>query len=593
MINKKLKAKGGIDLDIPIIYFPIGNMQYAVHYIDKSGAHIKGLFPASPVFDDKPDRFGKKKILTYFIDIEGEQFFFDDKPINKFLKDNPITPEIVEHWYNNKLTVTFPQLYSLMTRGVHCFYDFRNKRDCDIVVMYCLQTWFSDVLNSYFYLEVKSQTGGGKTTLLEIITLLSRMGLLANDVSFSVIPRTIEYYGCALSIDEIDKLPLTSKEEIFKILRTGQRRGQKYIRSKPRTLEPEAFDCYGPKAFSYRGDIADDLKNRSFSINTAISKNLDKPAINKYKEIILNKIQPYLFSFYMDSLDRLININKVYKILISRETLNYDKIQHILTEELHINPAIVNEVNKVNKVLVNNTNEYDTLIGSLDTDMLMQCMHIFLLTAVNLVNPSASAIENGTSSITSGFCSVSVNGFDGAISNFKQKLVNLTGRNIELFYILVELCSYLGTDIFDWFVEPLEDKQEFERYDEVDFKAVLREVLIKMYYLEPKQHETMDTKFHYYRDVQEQFNLECHKLYGVKPSANELKKQFRELGFIDKEDKKVIKYHNKPTLAILYTNRVLASVGLEEEIQKEKKEDTLEIIKSEEKIKEESQQELK
>jgi hypothetical protein len=54
-------------------------------------------------------------------------------------------------------------------------------------------------------------------------------------------------------------------DDVFKILRTGYRKGQKYIRAKPKTFEPETFDCYGAKAFNYRSDIADDLKNRSLN----------------------------------------------------------------------------------------------------------------------------------------------------------------------------------------------------------------------------------------------------------------------------------------------------------------------------------------
>jgi hypothetical protein len=555
-----LRGSGEIRPELPLVYYPIGNYMY----VCSDGKHKEIVFA-----EKREETNDKGKVTKKWFELEfnGETYLFKDQPIgnlNSMPYTNYITEEIAKEWIEEKYTIPFNELWKKINNAIAECYEFNNEKDLNLTTLFILQSWFVDVLNAVFYLDIRSSMGGGKTTLIEIIKILSRYGILANDVSMAVIPRLLDKYKCTLVIDEIDQINIKSKEDVYKILRTGYRKGQKYIRAKPRTFEPETFDCYGAKAFNYRSDIVDDLKSRSIPIDTSISKDKTKPVLNLHKETFLKEVFPYIWGYYMNSIDRIHKISKLYeKIVVGKNNVDIgflEGYEDLLVEE---------QVNKLTRLTGLKVND-NTTICSRGYSRFM-CITYFLLTALTLLTPIGN--EGKIIGIPNSFNS----DLESFIKRISGLVSGLNGRNIELFYIILELCAYLGTDIFDWFSEPLSEKQEFEGLDETDYKSTLKEILIKMYYgqlgADPYYHSSGEFKFFFYRDVQNKFNDEIRRLYGVKPSSNELKKQLREIGFVDKIDKKVIKFEGKAVLAIIFTEKILKKLGLEvieEKIEKSK-----------------------
>jgi hypothetical protein len=80
----------------------------------------------------------------------------------------------------------------------------------------------------------------------------------------------------------IDPSYIKSLQRLSNALRARLLYGQWEYGEEDVLFEPETFDCYGAKAFNYRSDVADDLKNRSLPINTSKSRDKTLPILNLY-----------------------------------------------------------------------------------------------------------------------------------------------------------------------------------------------------------------------------------------------------------------------------------------------------------------------
>ena len=98
---------------------------------------------------------------------------------------------------------------------------------------------------------------------------LVRHGFIA-DISPASIPRLKEIFDLTIFVDEIDQLK--DKDYLEGMLRRGQRRGNKYLRLNPNSLEPEIFEIFGFYAYSFRSTIEDAFKDRSFLMRTPKAK---------------------------------------------------------------------------------------------------------------------------------------------------------------------------------------------------------------------------------------------------------------------------------------------------------------------------------
>lgn len=488
---------GGIIKELGLIYFPLGNARY-IYNIKGS----KGVTTAE--YHEEQDERKKAKTISWWgIRFNDKEFVLRGKPIMRNLSGVILEDEEIQKWIESP-TQKPEEIYKEVKESIKLCYDFINERDYDLCTIFIFQSWFEEFLQSVFYLGISSKMGAGKTVLLEILKSLFRQGILANDISFAAIPRIIDKYKANLCIDEIDQIDKKEQNEIYKILRQGYRKGSYYIRLKQKTFEEEFFNVFGTKAFSFRSDIVDDLKGRSYIITPPLSNDKKLPLINYFKDVILAPIYKKLLFFYL---------NKSLEI--------------------------VNEVNEYNKVIVNiyNSNTFQGIGGVGWRGKFLAEQLANLPNFVNSVNPDVEEM-------------------------IKTNFSKLTGRNIELLFSIMILCKLIGLDIVDWFKSCFEEKEEFDKYDEIDFKIILKDVMLELY---PTALDHDGIKLVPHRNVARAFNKKVFEEHGLKPSSKELKKWMREIGFIDKVNRKVVKVDGKATLCLIYDAYIKKVLDIEDQ----------------------------
>ena len=244
----------------------------------------------------KEDENGKKIKPKPLLKIKGYCFNFKDDKLSKIIYNTP-NKEIIDKYLDSKFKPRqFKEIAKDIVTRLKKIYDFSFKTDPYIITLFIGQSYLKPIIPSFFYLGVDATKGGGKTTLLEIICLLSRHGSLAGDISASAIPRIIEDQDISLGVDELDqKIGKDSETNIISILRKGQRKGNFYIRCKKNTLEPEYFDVAGSHCYSYRSEVEDAFAQRSLISHTTPSGDNKLPVINLFKEHIVRDLTDELF----------------------------------------------------------------------------------------------------------------------------------------------------------------------------------------------------------------------------------------------------------------------------------------------------------
>jgi len=503
----RLKPKGGTIVEISLIYFPLGKRMYAFNYNGVRGTAIAEL--------KEEDMIGSKRKRRWWeIKFCNDIFRFDGDPLDDLPYENYIDNECLLRWINdtNNNEGDIIEIFCELKSTLKVCYDFMNEVDYDIAAMFIFQSWFYDLLDAVFYVDIRSKMGGGKTLLLELFKGLCKNGVLANDISLAAIPRIIDKYGCTLLIDEIDSMG-KKDEEIFKVLRAGYKKGNKYIRCKPKTFEDESFDVYSAKAFNYRSDIPDDLKNRSIPINTNKSADFRLPLISLYKRQYLIPIYQKIWMFYMNNKISLeIKVNESKRVLVNKDI----------------------DIDKVRLMPISRSLSYSRIA--------FFYQNLFTLFTKDELNELLDEDFEGW---------------------FTKLFANISGRNIELYAIILHLSAMLGINLVNDFKKVMEEKEEFENYDETDLKSVLREILSARYWEAPYSSSGM--KYVPYRDIAKEFIRKVHDEYGFKPSTHEMKKQLRELGFVDKVNRKLIKVNNSPVFCLLFDSNVKRHLNIEDE----------------------------
>jgi putative DNA primase/helicase len=142
--------------------------------------------------------------------------------------------------------------------------------------------------------------------LLGLVKFLTPYGLSVVHMTAAVLYRMIEKWGPTLIIDEAD-LVFKNDPEIAAIINSGWTRGQGVPRCRPRTLEPEIFDTFCPKAIGMIG-----LRVPKATLSRAIIVELQRK-IND-QEVIdfdhvddaeLAELRRKLLRWAMDNADRL------------------------------------------------------------------------------------------------------------------------------------------------------------------------------------------------------------------------------------------------------------------------------------------------
>ena len=175
----------------------------------------------------------------------------------------------------------------------------------------------------------------GKSTLLTLISRMSKRSLSTSNITGSALFRSIEIYKPTLCIDEIDTF-INDNEGIRGVLNAGHSRDNPYIiRCVGDDNEPTAFNVYGAKAISGIGKIPDTLIDRSISLTLKRKmKNEGKRRVKEWPLEVSNTIQSQLSRWSNDNLQAVKDASPILPVSINdRAQDNWEillKIAHVL-----------------------------------------------------------------------------------------------------------------------------------------------------------------------------------------------------------------------------------------------------------------------
>ena len=184
-----------------------------------------------------------------------------------------------------------------------------SERFETIAAYYVLFSWLYDRFNEVPYLRLRGDYGSGKTRFLLTVGSLCYKPIFSSGAStMSPIFHMLHAFRGTLIIDEGDFRMSDEKSDVVKMLNNGTVKGISILRNEllpTKEYNPRAFQVFGPKIISTRGEYKDDaLESRFITEETAISKLHDNIPINlpsQYKEEALrlrNKLLLFRFRNY-------------------------------------------------------------------------------------------------------------------------------------------------------------------------------------------------------------------------------------------------------------------------------------------------------
>jgi len=551
-VNLVLHPAGGFDKETGLVYEPLGNRMYIFKIKGYKGVAearkiAKITCPSCGTEIVSPTKVircacGKEirveKLNWHLVtEFDNLNLIFKGKPLEKVIFPVP-SQAAVDYWLNNYLVdeknkeIDAMYIFNVLKNYFKAFFDLPIERSYDILVLSVFQSWLVEILDVLFYVSISGETGSGKTALLEALLDVSRHGLVAANIKSAGIARCAERFKLSLGIDEIDSKKFKD-DDVEGICRQGYRRGQFYIRMMPKSHEPEFFDVFGFKAFSYRSVIADDLQNRSIDVPISRTKNKEIPVINLFKQ----HFSPFelIFFWYMDNVADLYaqspsfqkDMDKFeaedYKKMTEQEKERFDEYVKEKKEG-----DIVNNVNNVKIVNVNN-NIYNNIIYNINRKTIARKTP-YLHNFVNIINKHP-----------------------------------IFGRNLEIAYLIYSLTQILGLDITEILVETIEQKQEMEEASQEEgWVGLLKELLAQEF---ENAEIKDDIKVIPYKSIISKYIRRMKEVYENVPSQHQIRKLLRQIGFVDGINRKVVRIgtDNKPKLCLIYDAQIKENLGLKEE----------------------------
>ena len=503
------------------VYEPLGTREYV--YCTKDGE--KGIVPLQIEYEDSE----KKKRPSWKIAISGKPYYFSKKPPKEWLFNIP-NREFIEKWVNGKKkSLSAEKLWQLNSVYLRTFLDFPHEYEFSASLLFIQQTWLTEIVPVVFYLGVKGEFGGGKTVTGETITAITRHGYLTGNVSPPFVARAIQEQKITLMVDELDSLAGTKDSDLNSIYRQGYRRGLKYSRVNPDSLESESYYIFGPKIFTVHTDIEEALQTRTIPIHVRETDKPEFPIVNLGRDALSRSVHLENFLWYLDN------------ILLFR-----DNDMHIL------NGLTEASVDMVDLIL-----RGDQVDG--------------------MLKEKASNIRNMM------YEKKRVPLKKGQLS----QLCQLAGRNVELMYMCFMLSNIIKVDCEDDIVKTFQQKlvEEGER-SEIGFLGLLRDTLIELW--KQKQGKTEYTTEDGFvkisnKEIYNTFNSKLKKEFDAGVSPATFKGYMLVFGFTDALNRTKLKVpipgeeKAQSRLCNIFTARVIRKLGPEP--QEKTKLEQLEEIK--------------
>jgi hypothetical protein len=189
------------------------------------------------------------------------------------------------------------RLAQAVARLIRCVVDVPDEYVM-LLSSYVLYTWVADRLPIAVYLSVVGIPQSGKSTLLEILSLLCRRALLVNDISQAAAYQVCSNFSPTLLIDEIDWRSSSSMGAFRQMLRAG-------ISPSSRALRVRQSSCsFGPKVFGSLDASSDAaLNSRCIQIIMAETnkRGLYKPghpSVVEFASHVRQQLLRFRFAYY-------------------------------------------------------------------------------------------------------------------------------------------------------------------------------------------------------------------------------------------------------------------------------------------------------
>lgn len=488
------------------VYEPISNCEYVYRTMDGKKAIVQ-----VQVEYEEPE---KKRKPNWLIVVEGKPYYFTKKPPKEWLF-NIADREKVEKWIENKKqSLPLEKLWNLNSVFLRTFLDFPHPYEFSVALLFIKQSWLTEIIPVVFYLGVKGEFGGGKTVTGEAVASVCRHGYLTGNLSPPFVARAIQSQKITLMVDELDSVAGTKDSNLNSIFRQGYRRGMKYSRVNPDTLETESYHIFGVKLFTIHTEAEEALQSRTVPIHIRETDKHEYPIVNLDKESFSNLVHTENFLWYMDN------------------------ILDFRSNEMHT-------INGLTSTLVDMVDLVDLNISDVN------------------VGEHAEKIRGTLFKKKSGLLE------EGQLS----QLCQLTGRNVELGYLCFALSNIVGINIDDDIMKTFVQKiiEEGER-TELGYLGILRDVLTSLWNEKQRSSDytTEDgfTKISN-KEIYDKYNEHLKKEYGQGVSPAKFKEFMLEFGFTDALNRTKLKVpipdDSKPKsrLCNIFTDRALRKIGID------------------------------
>lgn len=132
----------------------------------------------------------------------------------------------------------------------------------------------------------------GKTTLLEVISMLVPKPLTASNITPAALFRAMDKYSPTLLLDEADTF-LHGNDELRGAVNSGQRRRTaKILRCVGDDAEPTEFSVWGPKVIAGIGTFPDTIQDRAIVVR--MRRKAASETVNRFREREKVQIDPLL-----------------------------------------------------------------------------------------------------------------------------------------------------------------------------------------------------------------------------------------------------------------------------------------------------------
>jgi hypothetical protein len=186
-----------------------GELFYAYTKIKKEESEFENIEPFVLIFEyDKDGNILSRsfKPLSEFNVIELGKIIakVNKKSIGESSLSTQIELETVAKLLNENPIVNLQELYTRIKEKFLHYISFDDEIYADIVVLWAIATYFSDVFKVFPNLFLLGSSGSGKTRLTKLIVFTSRRGWMIADPTDANLPRIIDGYRPTLGLDDFD-----------------------------------------------------------------------------------------------------------------------------------------------------------------------------------------------------------------------------------------------------------------------------------------------------------------------------------------------------------------------------------------------------